>query len=97
MRAAPPITFAGAPLDRAPAQRRRPEWLVERARADDARAVLASERGVWVEHDERGVRLALARPATLPSEPLLLGLADGRPLFAFDPDTADVDGLPGAP
>jgi NAD+ diphosphatase len=33
----------------------------------------------------------------LPGEPLLLGLADGRPLFAFDPGGLEANGLPGSP
>jgi NAD+ diphosphatase len=97
VREAPPITFAGAALDRAPTQRRRPEWIAARLEDDDARALLVSERGAWVERDERGARLALAAPAALAGEPLLLGLADGRALFAFDPSAAGQDDLPGSP
>jgi NAD+ diphosphatase len=71
------IVFAGAALDRAAASRRRPEWVEEQRADPRARAVLMSERGVWL-HDGR----LLMEP---PSErAVFLGLADGVPLFADD-------------
>jgi NAD+ diphosphatase len=69
------IAFSGAALDRAPALRRRPDWL-EGQRADRrARAVLMSERGVWLDDG----RLLLERPT---AEAVFLGLMDGAPFFA---------------
>jgi NAD+ diphosphatase len=69
------IVFSGAALDRAPALRRRYEWL-EAQRADPrARSVLMSERGVLLD----GGRLQLERPS---ADALFLGLMDGTPLFA---------------
>jgi NAD+ diphosphatase len=72
-----PLAFSGAGLDRASVERRDPAW-VERQRArPDAGAVALSESGVWVEDGH----LALAPPGP---EAVLLGLQDGRPLFASE-------------
>jgi NAD+ diphosphatase len=71
------IVFAGAELDRAAASRRRPEWVEERRADPRARAVLMSERGVWV----RDGRLLLEPPS---ARAVFLGLADAGPLFADD-------------
>jgi NAD+ diphosphatase len=73
-----PIVFAGAPLDRAPAERRRPEWLAARRADPSARSLVLSERGLWVEDG----RLLLVAPD---GETVFLGIADGRPLFAQEP------------
>jgi NAD+ diphosphatase len=69
------IVFSGADLDRAAAERRRPEWLEERRADQRARAVLMSERGVWLD----GGRLLLEPPGP---DAVFLGLSDGVPLFA---------------
>jgi NAD+ diphosphatase len=69
------IVFSGAALDRAPTLRRDPARL-EAQRADPAaRAVLMSERGVWIDDG----RLAFERPS---AEAVFLGLLDGVPVFA---------------
>ncbi len=69
------IVFSGAALDRAPTLRRDPVWL-EAQRADPAaRAVLMSERGVWI--GDGG--LAFERPG---AEAVFLGLMEGEPVFA---------------
>jgi NAD+ diphosphatase len=73
----PAIAFSGAKLDRAPAKRRRPEWLAERRADPEARTLLLSEQGLWI----RGGRLLLVPPG---DDAVFLGLADGRPLFASD-------------
>jgi NAD+ diphosphatase len=71
------MTFAGAGLDRAAAERSRPEW-VEARRADSrARALMLSERGVWMEDG----RLVLVQPG---DDALFLGLAGDLPVFAVD-------------
>jgi NAD+ diphosphatase len=71
------IVFAGADLDRAAAKRRLPGWLADRRADPRARAVLMSERGVWLD----GGGLALAPPGP---DAVFLGLADGAPMFADD-------------
>jgi NAD+ diphosphatase len=73
------IVFAGPEIDRAAALRGRPGWVEEQLRDPRARAVLMSERGVWVEDG----RLVLAAPAPAP-EAVFLGLRGGEPLFAMD-------------
>ena len=72
-----PMTFAGAGLDRAAAERRRPEWVEARRGEPGARALLLSERGVWME----GGRLLLARPH---DGAIFLGLSGDVPVFAAD-------------
>ena len=76
------IVFSGAALDRAAGLRRRPEWIEEQRADPRARAVLMSERGVWVD----GGRLLLEAPRP---EAVFLGLIDGAPLFADDLGTAE--------
>jgi NAD+ diphosphatase len=71
------LTFTGAVLDRAPAERRRPEWLSARRADPGAGALVLSERGAFVE----GGRLLLLPP---PADSVFLGLAGERPLFAAD-------------
>jgi NAD+ diphosphatase len=76
---AAPNTFEGARLDRVTMRRRDAAWVAER-RADPAsRAVVAAADAVLVDGD----RLALVPLDGLP-EPLLLGMQDGRALFAAD-------------
>jgi NAD+ diphosphatase len=77
-----PIVFAGAPLDRAPLERRRPEWLEARRADPAARALVLSERGLWIDDG----RLVLVPPN---GESVFLGLAGDRPLFAQDPGHAE--------
>jgi NAD+ diphosphatase len=71
------MTFAGAGLDRAAAERSRPEWVEARRADSGARALMLSERGVWIEDG----RLVLVRPA---DDALFLGLAGDVPVFAVD-------------
>ena len=74
-----PNTFEGARLDRVTMRRRDPAWVAGR-RADPAsRAVVAAADAALVDGD----RLALVPLDGLP-EPLLLGMQDGRALFAAD-------------
>ena len=72
-----PIVFSGASLDRAPLERRRPEWLAARRADPRARSLVLSEEGLWLEDE----RLLLVPPN---GETVFLGLAGGRPLFAVD-------------
>jgi NAD+ diphosphatase len=83
-----PMTFAGAALDRAAAERRRPEWVEARREEPRARTVLLSPRGVWMEDR----RLVLVPPG---DSAVFLGLAGGVPLFATD--VGDEEPARGAP
>ena len=74
---AEPIVFAGAPLDRAPLERRRPDWLAARRADRGARSLVLSERGLWLEDG----RLVLVPPN---GDSVFLGLSGERPLFAQD-------------
>ena len=76
------MIFAGAVLDRAPLERKRPEWLAEQRANPEARAILMSERGIWID----GSHLLLASPT---SDALFLGLAGETPLFADDVSDAE--------
>jgi NAD+ diphosphatase len=71
------IAFAGAALDRAPAERRRPEWLAARRADPAARSLVVSERGLWLD----GGHLLLVPPN---GDAVFLGLAADRPFFATD-------------
>ena len=76
------IVFSGSALDRAPGERRDPDWLAARRADARARALQLSERGVWVEDG----RLLLG-PAE--GAEIFLGLAGGVPLFASDVSAAE--------
>ena len=78
------LAFAGAALDRASVERRRPEWLAARRADPLARAVLMSERGIWLD----GSRLLLARPT---EDAVFLGVAGEMPLFADDLSAVEPD------
>ena len=77
-----PIVFAGAPLDRAPLERRRPDWLAARRAHPDARALVLSERGLWIEAGH----LLLVPPD---GDSVFLGLSGERPVFAQDTGRAE--------
>jgi NAD+ diphosphatase len=76
------VIFAGAVLNRAPLERKRPEWLAEQRANPAAQAILMSERGIWID----GSRLLLAPPT---DEAVFLGLAGETPLFADDVSEAE--------
>ena len=52
------MAFAGAPLERAPDERRDPAWLEEQRASSQAAALALSEEGLWVEDG----RLVLSPP-----------------------------------
>ncbi len=79
-----PIVFAGAPLDRAPLERRRPEWLAARRADPAARSLVLSERGLWLEDG----RLVLVPPN---GDSVFLGVAGERPVFAQDAGGSEPD------
>src|SRR3954452_22311888 len=76
---AAPNTFEGARLDRVTARRRDRDWVAAQAADPASRAVVAGPDGVLVDGDA----LALV-PLDGLGEPLLLGVQDGRALFAAD-------------
>jgi NAD+ diphosphatase len=77
-----PIVFAGASLDRAPLERRRPDWLAARRSDGAARSLVLSERGLWIDDGH----LVLVAPD---DDSVFLGLSGGRPLFAQDVGDAE--------
>ena len=77
-----PIVFAGAPLDRAPLERRRPDWLEARRSDPGARSLVLSERGLWIEDGH----LVLVPPR---GDSVFLGLSGEHPLFAQDAGDAE--------
>ena len=81
---AAPNTFEGARLDRVTARRRDRDWVAAQAADPSSRAVVAGPDGVLVDGDA----LALV-PLDGLGEPLLLGVQDGRALFAVDGEGRD--------
>jgi NAD+ diphosphatase len=75
------LTFSGALLDRVPEKRRDPDWLARVRERPDARALVMSERGLWMDDG----RLLLLPPGP---DAVFLGLSDERPLFAMDDEPA---------
>jgi NAD+ diphosphatase len=80
---ATPNTFEGARLDRVTARRRDAGWVAERLDDPASRAVVLAETAVLVD-DERLALVELAPLLERGAEPLLLGMQDGRALFAVD-------------
>jgi NAD+ diphosphatase len=76
------IAFSSAALDRAPDERRDPDWLAARRADPQARSVQLSERGVWIADG----RLLLGPPD---GSEVFLGLAGAVPLFASDVGAAE--------
>jgi NAD+ diphosphatase len=76
---AAPNTFEGARLDRVTARRRDRDWVASVAADPSSRAVVAGPDGVLTDGDS--LRLL---PLDGLGEPLLLGVQDGRALFAVD-------------
>jgi NAD+ diphosphatase len=77
-----PTTFAGAGLDRAAERRADRDWVAERLADPASRAIAVTEGGVVLDAADPS-RLARFAPRDVPAgEPVLLGLDDGRALFA---------------
>jgi NAD+ diphosphatase len=83
-----PNTFAGAGLDRAGEHRRDAEWVAARRADPAARAVVVGPEGIALDGDGRIERV----PLPSATDPILLGIEDGSPLFAVD--AAAVPDLP---
>ena len=78
------IVFSGAALDRAPGERRDPDWLAARRADPRARSLQLSERGIWMADG----RLLLGSPD---GSEVFLGLAGQVPLFASDVTGSEPD------
>jgi NAD+ diphosphatase len=89
---ASPNTFEGARLDRVTTRRRDADWVAERLDDPASRAVVLADAAVLVE-DERLALVELPGLLERGAEPLLLGVQDGRALFAVDADSLDTDAL----
>lgn len=74
-------------LDRADTLRKDPQWVADRLRALDSRAVAASGDQVLVDGAGDAALLRIAAAAT--PTPVLLGLQDGAALFAVDLNRLD--------
>jgi NAD+ diphosphatase len=85
---ATPNTFEGARLDRVTARRRDAGWVAERLADPDSRAVVLAETSVLVE-DEALALVELPPLLEGGAKPLLLGVQDGRAVFAVDADSLD--------
>jgi NAD+ diphosphatase len=73
-------------LDRATTERKDPAWVRAMVEAPGARAVAAGHSGVLMTNGDTPALLRLKPPSAQLGEPILLGLADGDPLFAIDLD-----------
>jgi NAD+ diphosphatase len=82
---ASPNTFEGARLDRVTARRRDAHWVAERLADPGSRAVVAAETAVLVDGDALAL-VALGPLLEAGAQALMLGMQDGRALFAVDAD-----------
>jgi NAD+ diphosphatase len=76
------MAFTGAELDRAARRRRDPAWLATRRADPEARSVVLSEAGLWVEDGH----LLLVAPD---ADAVFLGLNGRRAIFAGDATGAE--------
>lgn len=72
---ATPLAYSGVALERAPAERRDAGWLERQRSRPDARALMLSEQGLWIDAS----RLVRTQPQ---ADSVFLGLSAERPLFA---------------
>src|SRR5436190_22322097 len=84
-----PRPFTGMKLDRASAERKDDAWVRGLAQASESRAVLAGDEGVLMHDGEHPALLRVPPPAEWLEDPILLGLDQGRALFALDLDERD--------
>ena len=82
-----PLAFSGAALDRAAVERRDPDWVAGMRAHPQARSLVLSERGLWVDDG----RLLLVAPD---AEAVFLGMSGDRPLFAGHVDGEPARGHP---
>ncbi|HEY2260627.1 MAG TPA: NAD(+) diphosphatase [Solirubrobacteraceae bacterium] len=81
-----PRPFTGMALDRASVERKDPEWVSGLIENREARAVLGGRDGVVIDAGSHPELLRTRPSADHLRQPILLGLDDGRPLFAVDLD-----------
>jgi NAD+ diphosphatase len=83
-----PLAFSGSALERAASERRDPAWLERQRGLPGAKALVLSDRGLWMEDG----RLLLVPPVT---DSVFLGLMGDQPLFATEaePDRGHPAGL----
>jgi NAD+ diphosphatase len=86
----PTNTFAGAGIDRMSDRRTDDAWITEQLQKPEARAIVVSSEGPFVDTTSDPCRPAFV-PATEVREPVFLGLDSDGPLFA-----AAGDDVPGA-
>jgi len=79
------LAFSGAELERATVERRDAAWLAGQRAHPEARSLVLSERGLWVEDG----RLLLVAPN---ADSVFLGLTGERPLFASDAAEGEPEG-----
>ncbi|CAA9478764.1 MAG: hypothetical protein AVDCRST_MAG45-18 [uncultured Solirubrobacterales bacterium] len=83
-----PPAFAGAALDRVSLLRTDERWVAERWHDPESRALGVGEDGILVADSAESLAPARLDPRALAlhttGEPVLLGLEDGRALFAVD-------------
>jgi NAD+ diphosphatase len=84
-------TFAGATIDRVSARRTDAAWVAEQLRSPDARAIVVSDEGPFVDCSDEQCRPALVPLSKLDEveEPVLLGVDAEGPLFAVQGDALE--------
>jgi NAD+ diphosphatase len=87
MRASRP--FTGVALDRVSTERKDLDWVRTQLARSDTRAVFAGHHGVLLTNGEPAEMLRVEMTQREVGELMLLGLEDGRALFALDLDTGD--------
>jgi NAD+ diphosphatase len=88
----PVPAFTGMALDRASTERKDASWVEHQFNAPGSRAVVVCGDAILVEGDTVA-RVPLVRPWPQPDDPILLGVEDGRAVFALDLETM-TDDLP---
>jgi NAD+ diphosphatase len=81
--------FTGVALDRVSTERKDLDWVLTQLEHPDARAVFAGHDGVLLTNGEPAEMLRVEMTQRQSDELMLLGLEDGRALFALDLDTGD--------
>jgi NAD+ diphosphatase len=83
--------FTGVTLDRVGSERKNPDWVRAQLARPDTRAVAGGRDGVLLTDAEPAQMLRIKVDQGQLRELVLLGLEEGRALFALDLDAADSD------